>query len=57
MIDLQRAYVEAGTQILLAPTFTANRIKLEEYGLADKLVEMNQQLVAIPKRQQAEKRW
>ena len=35
MIDLQRAYVEAGTQILLAPTFTANRIKLEEYGLAD----------------------
>ena len=39
MIDLQRAYVEAGTQILLAPTFTANRIKLEEYGLADKLVE------------------
>ena len=47
MIDLQRAYVEAGTQILLAPTFTANRIKLEEYGLADKLVEMNQQLVDI----------
>lgn len=50
MIDLQRAYVEAGTQILLAPTFTANRIKLEEYGLADKLVEMNQQLVAISKK-------
>lgn len=49
MIDLQRAYVEAGTQILLAPTFTANRIKLEEYGLADKLVEMNQQLVSISK--------
>ena len=49
MIDLQRAYVEAGTQILLAPTFTANRIKLEEYGLADKLVETNQQLVAISK--------
>ena len=49
MIDLQRAYVEAGTQILLAPTFTANRIKLEEYGLADTLVEMNQQLVAISK--------
>lgn len=49
MIDLQRAYVEAGTQILLAPTFTANRTKLEEYGLADKLVEMNQQLVVISK--------
>ena len=24
--NLQRAYVEAGTQILYAPTFTANRI-------------------------------
>ena len=24
----------AGTDILYAPTFTANRIKLEEYGLA-----------------------
>lgn len=47
MIDLQRAYVEAGTQILLAPTFTANRIKLAEYGLADRMEEMNRRLVAI----------
>ena len=49
MIDLQKAYVEAGTQILLAPTFTANRIKLEEYGLEQNLVAMNQRLVAISK--------
>ncbi len=49
MVELQRSYVEAGTKILLAPTFTANRIKLEEYGLADQLVEMNQRLVAISK--------
>lgn len=49
MIDLQRAYVQAGTKIVLAPTFTANRIKLEEYGLDDKLIEMNQELVAISK--------
>lgn len=49
MIDLQRAYVEAGTQILLAPTFTANRIKLEEYGLQDRLEELNRSLVAITK--------
>ena len=49
MIDLQRAYVEAGTQILLAPTFTANRIKLEEYGLQDDLEKMNRRLVAISK--------
>ena len=49
MIDLQRRYVEAGTQILYAPTFTANRIKLEEYDLSDRLVQMNRDLVKISK--------
>ena len=49
LIDLQKSFVEAGTNILYAPTFSGNRVKLEEYGLADKLVEMNQQLVAISK--------
>lgn len=28
LIDLQKQYVEAGTDILFAPTFTASRIKL-----------------------------
>ena len=49
MIALQKAYVEAGTDILYAPTFTANRIKLEEYGLGDKLEEMNKELIALSK--------
>ena len=40
MIKLQEDYVAAGTDILYAPTFTANRIKLEEYGLADRLEEL-----------------
>ena len=47
MIKLQEDYVAAGTNILYAPTFTANRIKLEEYGLADKLEEMNRELIAL----------
>lgn len=47
MLDLQRAYVAAGTKILLAPTFTANRIKLAEYGLMEHLADMNRELVAI----------
>ena len=33
LIKLQKDYVEAGTRILYAPTFSGNRIKLEEYGL------------------------
>ena len=50
MIKLQEDYVAAGTNILYAPTFTANRIKLEEYGLADKLEEMNLELIALSKK-------
>lgn len=47
MLELQRQYVIAGTDIIYAPTFTANRMKLSEYGLADRLVEMNRELTAI----------
>lgn len=50
LTDLQERYVAAGTNILLAPTFTANRIKLEEYGLADEIVTINRGLVEISKR-------
>ena len=49
LIDLQKAYVEAGTDILYAPTFSANRLKLQEYGLEDRLEEMNRNLVALSK--------
>ena len=49
LIDLQKRYVEAGTDILFAPTFTASRIKLKEDGLEDHLEEMNRKLVALSK--------
>lgn len=49
LIDLQKNYVEAGTDILYAPTFSANRLKLQEYGLEDRLGEMNRKLVALSK--------
>ena len=47
MLNLQKAYVEAGTDILYAPTFTANRVKLAEYGLEREMREMINGLVAI----------
>ncbi|MCR5234409.1 MAG: homocysteine S-methyltransferase family protein [Lachnospiraceae bacterium] len=47
MIQLQLEYFEAGTNIVLAPTFTANRIKLAEYGLENRVREINSELVAI----------
>jgi len=46
---LQMAFLEAGTDILYAPTFSANRLKLAEYGLQDKLADMNRALVALSK--------
>lgn len=49
LLDLQKKYVEAGTNILYAPTFTTNRIKLAEYGLQDKQQEMIRELVQLSK--------
>lgn len=50
MQKLQEDYVKAGTDILYAPTFTANRIKLAEYGLTDRMEDMIRELVAISRR-------
>ena len=49
MLKLQKEYVKAGTNILYAPTFTANRVKLREYGLESRLFEMTRELVGISK--------
>ena len=49
LIDLQSAYIEAGTDILYAPTFTANRIKLKEYDLEDQIEEINTRLIKLSK--------
>lgn len=49
MIDLQTAYIRSGSNIIFAPTFSGNRIKLAEYGLEKKIGEMNKQLVALSK--------
>lgn len=50
MLELQEQYVAAGTDILYAPTFTANRIKLSEYGLEEDLKSMIRELTAISRK-------
>lgn len=55
LIDLQKSFVEAGTNILYAPTFSGNRVKLEEYGLADRAEEINKRLVGLSKRAAGDK--
>ena len=49
MLQLQKDYVQAGTNILYAPTFTANRVKLAEYHLEKNMSSMIHDLVAISK--------
>lgn len=50
LIGLQQEYVKAGCDIVYAPTFGGNRIKLAEYGLEDKLIEINTKLVHLSKK-------
>lgn len=49
LLDLQRAYVEAGSQIVMAPTFSANRLSLKNFGLEGRVGELNAALVALSK--------
>lgn len=46
ILELQKAYVEAGSRILYAPTFGANRISLAMHGLEDQIGTINHTLVA-----------
>ena len=46
---LQEEYIKAGSDIIYAPTFSGNRIKLAEYGLAGDIKDINKSLVGISK--------
>ena len=47
LIALQRAYVDAGSQVVCAPTFGANAISLALYGQEERVAELNHSLVKI----------
>lgn len=50
LIELQCAYVAAGTQILYAPTFAANPISLAGFGLESEVWRYNHELTALSKK-------
>ncbi len=54
IIDLQKAYIAAGTRILYAPTFSANRAKLAEFGLEARTDELNRRMVELSRQAVAE---
>ena len=47
IIEIQRGYIEAGSNIIYAPTFGANRVKLEENGIFHQVRDYNLRLVAL----------
>ena len=47
LIALQRSYVQAGCQILYAPTFQAQPIALEKSGITESAESINKKLVAL----------
>lgn len=47
--NLQKAYVEAGSQIIYAPTFGGNRINLAKHDLEERMEEINTTLVGYAK--------
>ena len=47
IIDIQRGYVDSGSQVLYTPTFGANRRKLEEHGIFNRTEEYNRRLAAL----------
>ena len=49
LIGLQLEYLRAGSQIIYSPTFTANRIKLSEFGLEKRVYELNKTLTGLSK--------
>ena len=49
LMGLQTEFMEAGSRIVYSPTFTANRVKMAEYGLEDRLSEFVDVLVGVSK--------
>ena len=49
VIELQRRYIEAGSDIVYAPTFGANRASLKRFNLESRIEVLNRKLVALSK--------
>lgn len=49
LVKLQKEYIEAGSQIIYAPTFGGNRISLSMHGLEEQIRQLNHTLVSFSK--------
>lgn len=47
IVSIQKEYVAAGSSVVYTCTFSGNRVKLEEFGLADQVLEINRRLALL----------
>ena len=57
ILEIQRSYVGAGSRVIYAPTFGANRAKLEQHGIFGKVEEYNHALVALSREAAGDRAW
>jgi methionine synthase I (cobalamin-dependent) len=57
IIEIQKSYVEAGSNVLYSPSFGANRRKLEEHGIFNKTAEYNRRLAQLSQKAADGRAW
>jgi len=50
VVEIHREYIEAGAELIITNTFSANRFKLRKHGLQDNVAEINRAGVELVKR-------
>ena len=57
ILEIQRGYLAAGSQVLYTPTFGANRTKLEAHGIFNQVADFNRRLAALTMQAAEGKAW